>query len=94
VVSDLTWTTRAQQEADAWIDWVKHQNPKVATKAVMELIARTAQLQRFHALGRIGFVDGTRELSLPKWKKVVVYRITEIAIEILTLRDTRQNRGV
>ena len=33
---------------------------------------------------------GTREKSMPKWHKVIVYRETVDGVDILTLLDTRQ----
>jgi plasmid stabilization system protein ParE len=90
VTESTRWTLRALQEAEDWIDWLGEHNTKAATQAVKELLLRTDRLARFNELGRIGSVPGTRELSMPKWKKVVVYIVSDGSVKIITLRDTRQ----
>ena len=41
-------------------------------------------------MGRPGAEPGTREISVPKWKRVMVYRIKGGRIEVLNVRDTRR----
>ena len=79
------------QEADNWIDWLAEQNSKVAQIALAELISRTNRLTRFNGLGRVGRVSNTRELSLTKWRKVVIYSIIDDFVVIISVLDTRRN---
>jgi toxin ParE1/3/4 len=90
---DVRWTLRAIQEAEDWIEWLHDRNSAAAAVASLELVRRTDRLAQFNELGRIGKIAGTRELSLPKWEKVVVYAIVDSGIQILTLRETRQNEA-
>jgi toxin ParE1/3/4 len=91
MASEVRWTLRAIGEAENWIDWLDRQNRRAALKASHELVLRTTRLAQFPELGRTGRIKGTRELSLQKWKKIVVYKATQAGVSILTLRDARQN---
>jgi toxin ParE1/3/4 len=91
VASSVRWTLRAVQEAEDWIDWLTERNVKSAILASSELVRRTNRLAQFNELGRVGRLSGTRELSLPKWQKIVVYEIVDESVVIVSLRDTRQN---
>jgi toxin ParE1/3/4 len=87
----LEWTPTSRKDVNDWVDWLHELNPKSARKAVIELYRRTEQLTGLPFLGRVGFLDGTRELSLPKWKKVIVYSVGATSIQIFSIRDTRQD---
>jgi toxin ParE1/3/4 len=91
VTDSVRWTLRAIQEAEEWIDWLTDRNVKSAIVASNELVRRTDRLAQFNELGRVGRLSGTRELSLPKWQKIVVYEIVEKSVVIISLRDTRQS---
>jgi toxin ParE1/3/4 len=91
MATGVLWTIRAIAEAEDWIEWLSGHSVKAALSASEELILRTDRLLQFTQLGRIGRISGTRELSLPKWHKVVVYEVLDEKVVILALRDTRQN---
>jgi plasmid stabilization system protein ParE len=90
MTASIKWTLRAIAEAEDWIEWLAARNTKSAKTAGEELLFRTDRLARFNEMGRMGSVIGTRELSMPKWKKVLVYAIVNDQIEVISLRDTRR----
>jgi plasmid stabilization system protein ParE len=91
VASSVQWTLRAIQEAEEWINWLTLRNVKSAILASEELVRKTDRLAQFNELGPIGRLSGTRELSLPKWQRIVVYQILTNTMVILSVRDTRQD---
>jgi plasmid stabilization system protein ParE len=42
--------------------------------------------------GRAVVIGELRIWSLPRWRKILIYRATDAAVEIVALPDTRQNR--
>lgn len=85
----VVWSNRAAREFEDLILYLKPRNRDAAVRAAREIRLLTRLLARRPLLGRIGTRDGTREFSLARWHKVIVYRESEDGIEISTLRDPR-----
>lgn len=77
----IRWTTEASGQFEAAIKHIREDNPTTARNVAQALIDRIEQLATFPHLGRSGEVNGTRELVSPPY--VVVYRVSEEAVEIL-----------
>jgi len=69
--------------------YLKPRNRDAADRAAKEIKSLTRLLARRPLLGRMGTRQGTREFSIARWHKVIVYRESEGGIDISSLRDPR-----
>ena len=88
-MAKATWSDRAAQEFEDMVLYLKPLNRNAAIRATRDIKAITWLLARRPLLGRVGIRDGTREFSIARWHKVIVYRVSEDGIDISTLRDPR-----
>jgi toxin ParE1/3/4 len=87
----LEWSWFALADRDEIFNYIEADNPRAAT-AMDELIGRQIErLAEFPESGRIGRVDGTRELVISRTPYLVAYRIVGGAVLILRiLHGSRQ----
>ncbi len=90
MVRKLRWTRRALCRLEEITTFIAQDNPTRATTFVRELRDKVTHLAE-HQLGKPGRVYGTRELVLHR-HYVVVYRVREDEVHILTLLHTAQKR--
>ena len=92
-MSRVRWSARADADFLALIAYLREAHRPAAKRGSLEIRHLARRLGPLPELGRVGRLAGTRELSAPDWNKVLVYRIDDQGVEIITLRDTRmQNR--
>jgi toxin ParE1/3/4 len=85
----VRWSAEADASLVQLIRFLRSRNREDAIRAAVELKALSRRLGPLPELGRAGRLPGTRELSAPDWKQVLVYRLDDAGIEIIALRDTR-----
>jgi toxin ParE1/3/4 len=85
----VRWSAEADASFVQLIRFLRSRNQQAATRAAVELKALSRRLGSLPESGRAGRLPGTRELSAPEWKQVLVYRLDDVGIEIIALRDTR-----
>ena len=90
MVRKLRWTRRALRRLEEIATFIAQDNPTRATTFASELRDKVTHLAE-HQLGKPGRVYGTRELVLHR-HYVVVYRVKEDEVHILTLLHTAQQR--
>ena len=56
---------------------IEQDRPNAARQVVNAILATAYQLESFPLLGRIGRVEGTRELSVPRLPFVIVYTLPD-----------------
>ena len=84
------WTPRARSDLRDLTLYLASYNAGIAGRAALDLFGRANRLTRHPHMGRHGAEPGTRELSTPEWKRVMVYRLSGERIEILALKDPRR----
>ena len=87
----VEWSRPAQRAFDAYIDYLIEASPRTAQQASNEIIAATERLGRRPNMGRPSRWKGLREWSLPRWKKIVVYRVEAGRLRIVAFYDGRQD---
>jgi addiction module RelE/StbE family toxin len=88
--SALRWTRRALNRLEHIGAYINSHNPAAAGAVVNRIVSATEALREMPEQARRGRVKGTRELVFPDLPYIVVYRLNEDAIEILTVIHTSQ----
>ncbi len=88
----VKWTTPAQASAERYLDMLLERNPAAAKRAREEIQAATRRFIYMPTPGRASERwNGCRELSLLRWKKLIVFKILPDRISIIAFLDTRRN---
>jgi len=88
----LRWTNLASDDLDHIEEYIAEDDPLIAIDVVLRVIDKVELILPEHpTAGRIGRVEGTRELVIHGLPFVVVYREFPSEIQILrVLRDSQQ----
>ncbi|PYT94798.1 MAG: type II toxin-antitoxin system mRNA interferase toxin, RelE/StbE family [Acidobacteria bacterium] len=78
----IRWSPAAAEDLSRIFEYICPENPSAAQRIVKTIYESAGSLESFPYRGRVGRVDGTRELPLPSLPFVVVYRVLEEAVEI------------
>lgn len=80
----IRWTTQAADDLESAHEFVSSEGSiAAADRMVDRILTDIDNLERFPQIGRIGRIDGTRELVIPRTPVVVVYRLAHGCVEIL-----------
>lgn len=78
----LRWSREAAADFTAIIQYIRQDNSAAAQRVARTMLRIMDQLKSFPNRGRLGRVEGTRELLFPPLPFIVVYRVKEDAVEI------------
>jgi toxin ParE1/3/4 len=83
----IRWSPDAAADLQNIIDYIRVDNPAAGLRVGKTIYDRLGVLGAFPHSGRLGRVEGTRELALPPLPFIVVYRVLEHAdiVEIVNL---------
>jgi toxin ParE1/3/4 len=84
VNADL-WTDQASEQLASAYDYVLAENPSAAEKQLEIVLQAVEQLANFPEMGRLGRVDGTRELVIQGTPYIVAYRLRGATVRVLAL---------
>jgi toxin ParE1/3/4 len=87
----VRWLPSARQALRDHVTYFHKDNPAAAKRVRNRIHETVANLCRFPQSGREGDVGGTREMALAGLPYLVVYRVSEEAIEILNVFHTSTN---
>ena len=73
----VRWTSPAARDLYNIIEHIQRDNPTAASKVAENISSGCDTLKRFPRRGRIGRIEGTRELVFPGLPYIVVYRIQD-----------------
>jgi toxin ParE1/3/4 len=88
---NVVWLREASCALDAHYDYLAARNPKAARLVFTRIVATAKRLRQFPQSGRPGQLEGTRELVVPGFPYVIVYRVDAAAVEILRVFHTSQD---
>lgn len=86
----VQWLLEASQQRYDQLDTIAQDNPNAAIRLDEEIEAQTEALLQNPEIGRVGRVDGTRELVINRTPFLAVYRIASGQIQVLNLLHTSQ----
>lgn len=78
----IRWSTAAAQDLFQIIEYICRENAPAAQRVARTIYDGVGLLVSFPYVGRVGRVEGTRELPVPSLPFLVVYRVTQDAVEI------------
>jgi toxin ParE1/3/4 len=81
----IRWTSRASAQLEAAFDFVAYDNLPAAEKQLDIITRAVEQLANFPEMGRLGRVDGTRELAIQSTPYIVTYRIIGELVRVVAL---------
>jgi toxin ParE1/3/4 len=79
----LVWLNGATRSLRQVYHHIKAINPEAAVRVAARIKQGVERLVDFPSSGRLGTVEGTRELVIPKLPYVVVYRVRAQTVEIM-----------
>jgi addiction module RelE/StbE family toxin len=87
----VLFSTAARADIAAIHDYIAARNPQAARSATAQIEKSTDRLSQFPHSGRLGAIAGTRELVVRRLPYIVVYRVTEEAVEIVAVFHAAQD---
>jgi toxin ParE1/3/4 len=84
----VRWLRKALRNLEQAHAYIAEDDLEAAIRAVLKIQVAAEQLARFPLMGRVGRVEGTRELVIINTPYFVVYRLQENTVEILRVLHT------
>jgi toxin ParE1/3/4 len=81
----LRWTNGAVEDLQSAHDYLEAENPRAAWDAVARIMSAVERLQQFPHMGRLGRVEGSRELVVTGTPFVVGYRLKGEYVQVLAV---------
>lgn len=81
---------QAERELEAILRWLVARNPAAAQKAETDIAHAIEMAALFPMSNRAARNSVERLKSLPKWHKVIIYKVEASRIIVLSIRDMRQ----
>jgi toxin ParE1/3/4 len=81
----LEWSEAARSDRMRIYDYIDARNPRAAIAVDERIRDALGRLLRFPMSGRIGRVDGTRELVIDRTPYIAAYLMSDKAIRVLRL---------
>jgi toxin ParE1/3/4 len=82
---NLEWSVFALADREAIFDYIEADSPRAAVSVDDRIEARVEGLAKFPEMGRVGRVEGTRELVIPRTPYIAAYRIAGDTVRVLRL---------
>ena len=88
-MAELKWSELASADLMAIADYISDDNPDAALSVVNQIAEKATNLQHFPKLGRVGRVNGTRELIVMNY--ILVYSLGPNFVKILRVLHGSQS---
>lgn len=88
----VLFTSAARADIAAIFEYIARDNRNAARQVVAAIEYATDRLALFPQSGRVGAVETTRELVVPRLPFIVVYRIQGDMVEIIAVFHAAQDR--
>lgn len=82
----VRWTTDAADDLERICDDIAESRPESARRVAQSVVDRIGTLKTFPHLGRIGRVQGTREIAFPRLPFIAICEVFETQGEVRVLR--------
>jgi len=86
----IRWTPAAAADFEQISNYLSNHHPRHRLPTVRKLYEAIRSLKEWPNRGRVGRVDGTRELLFPPLPYIAVYRVKDHSIEVLRIYHAAQ----
>jgi addiction module RelE/StbE family toxin len=87
----IKWLRRALRNLEQAHDYILKDNPQAAREVILRIQSAANQLESYPLMGRLGRVEGTRELVIANTPYILIYRINLESVEILRVFHTSKS---
>ena len=87
----LAWTRQAISDLEEARQYIAKDNTVAARRVAGQLVATAKALVRNPEIGRVGRIERTCELVVPKTKYLLIYRVYDKHVEILHVYHSRRD---
>ena len=87
----VRFSPSAQADIQSIYDYIAHENPTIAAQVVGAIETATLRLAQFPLSGRMGAVEKTRELVIPRLPYIAVYRVRDEEVQIIAVFHAAQD---
>ncbi|HEX3882440.1 MAG TPA: type II toxin-antitoxin system RelE/ParE family toxin [Stellaceae bacterium] len=87
---DIRWSPEAADDLERIVDRIERENPAAAQRVAQLIYERCDSLSDLPNRGRLGRIDGTRELIFAPLPYIVVYRVRAEIVEIARIYHAAQ----
>jgi len=87
---DIVWTPRARQHLVNISAYIARDNPTAARQIVDRIRDAVVHLTTHSLMGRVGRINGTRELVIAGTPYIVAYRVRKGSVRILAVLHSSQ----
>ncbi len=88
----IRWSPEAAVDLERIVERIRLDNPEAAHEVAQRLFDSVESLKDFPLKGRIGRLDGSRELVFPPLPYIAVYRVMGETIQIARIYHGAQSR--
>jgi toxin ParE1/3/4 len=88
----VDFSRAAQADINSIFDFISVENPAAAKRVIASIETATRRLVDFPLSGRIGAVEGTRELVIPRLPYIAVYVVNADNVEIIAVFHAAQDK--
>ncbi len=88
-MDEIVWTQRTRRNLDDIGEYIAQDSPGAAEATIRRIVEQVSGLAFYPRIGRVGRVEGTRELIIANTPYIAIYRIRE-RIEVLRIRHGAQ----
>lgn len=81
----IVWTEPAREDLRNIFEYIAEENPKAARILLGKIKERATVLQDNPLIGRVGHINGTRELVMTGTQYILPYRVKDDQIQILAV---------
>ena len=87
----VRFSPSAQADIQSIYDYIAHENPAIAARVVGAIEMATQRLAQFPLSGRMGAVEKTRELVIPRLPYIAVYIVGDEEVQIIAVFHAAQD---
>lgn len=84
----IKWLRRALRNLEQAHDYILKDNPQAAREVILRIQSAANQLESYPLMGRLGRVEGTKELVIANTPYILIYRVKLDSVEILCVLHT------